>query len=338
MPDANRTPYNEIGRGRSPRRIARSIKGVDQGIKGFWQIQKTVYLGLRRSPALPQSAYHLVCPDMRNTSVVFASPHSGRDYPASFLRRAVLDARAIRSSEDAFVDQLFAAAPDHGAPLLSARAPRAYLDLNRGPDELDSALIEGVRRRAHNPRIASGLGVVPRVVANGRQIYRGKITLAEAHSRIAGYWRPYHDCLQTLLDESNNRFGQAILIDCHSMPHEALENVGPPGSPRPDIVLGDRFGATAASAIMEQVESAFSAAGLRVARNMPFAGAFIAQHYGRPTRGQHAVQVEIDRALYMDEATLEPSADFAAFKLVLDGVIGELVQIGRAVDRQVAAE
>ncbi len=284
------------------------------------------------------SAYHLTRPTERTTSVVFASPHSGRHYPEAFLRRAVLNASQIRSSEDAYVDQLFAAVPEHGAPLLTACAPRAYLDLNRGPDELDSALIEGVRRSAHNPRIASGLGVIPRVVANGRQIYRGKLSLTEAHHRIAQYWRPYHDQLQTLLDESNNAFGEAILIDCHSMPHEALENVGSPGAARPDVVLGDRFGATAAGSIVEQVEAAFASAGLRVARNMPFAGAFITQHYGRPSRGQHAIQVEIDRALYMNEKSLELSSDFDAFKIVLSGVIAEIAQIGTVNDQKMAAE
>jgi len=287
---------------------------------------------------LLESAYNLARPDVRTTSVVFASPHSGRDYPQSFLRRAVLNASEIRSSEDAFVDQLFEAVPSNGAPLLTANAPRAYVDLNRGADELDSALIEGVRRSAHNPRIASGLGVIPRVVANGRQIYRGKLTLVEAHQRIAQYWRPYHDQLQTLLDESNNTFGEAILIDCHSMPHEALENVGPPGSPRPDIVLGDRFGATAAGSIVEQVEAAFASAGFRVARNMPFAGAFITQHYGRPSRQQHAIQVEIDRALYMNESTREPNENFDSFRAVLSGVISEIAQIGLPEDQRVAAE
>lgn len=284
------------------------------------------------------TAYNLTQPETRSTSVVFASPHSGRDYPASFLRRAVLNASEIRSSEDAFVDQLFAAVPANGAPLLTATAPRAYLDLNRGADELDSALIEGVRRSAHNPRIASGLGVIPRVVANGRHIYRGKLTLVEAHQRIANYWRPYHDQLQTLLDESFNAFGEAILIDCHSMPHEALENVGPPGSVRPDVVLGDRFGSTAAGSIVERAEAAFASAGLRVARNMPFAGAFITQHYGRPSRQQHAIQVEIDRALYMNERTLEPNSDFEAFKALLGRVIAEVADIGRQEAQKVAAE
>jgi N-formylglutamate amidohydrolase len=275
---------------------------------------------------------------LRTTSVVFASPHSGRQYPSAFLRQAVLDASQIRSSEDAFVDLLFEEVPQHGAPFLTANAPRAYLDLNRGPDELDNALISGVRRAAHNPRIASGLGVIPRVVANGRHIYKGKLTLAEAHGRIAHYWRPYHDQLQTLMDESVNQFGEAILIDCHSMPHEALENVGPPGAVRPQIVLGDRFGATAAGSVVEQVEAAFTAAGLRVARNMPFAGAFITQHYGRPPRHQHAIQVEIDRALYMDEKTLEPNSDFLAFRKLLGGVIAEITDIGRQKAQKLAAE
>ena len=285
-----------------------------------------------------KTAFHLARPETRRTSVVFASPHSGRDYPRAFLRQAVLDEHQIRSSEDAFVDLLFDCVPRHGAPLLTASAPRSYLDLNRGPDELDAALIEGVRRNPHNPRIASGLGVIPRVVANGRQIYRGKISLEDAHERIARYWRPYHDQLQTLLDESRNHFGEAILIDCHSMPNEAVENVGPPGSPRPDIVLGDRFGATAASEIVERVEAAFAAAGLRVARNMPFAGAFITQHYGRPSRRQHAVQIEMNRALYMDEQKLEPNANFDALKSLLEGVVAEIVEIGAAKSDRLAAE
>ena len=284
------------------------------------------------------NAFQLTRPETRTTSVVFASPHSGRDYPAAFLRQSLLDELQIRTSEDAFVDQLFDSVPRHGAPLLAANAPRAYLDLNRGPDELDPALIEGVRRNPHNPRIASGLGVVPRVVANGRAIYRGKIPLEEAHGRIARYWRPYHDQLQTLLDESRNRFGEAILIDCHSMPNEAVENVGPPGSARPDIVLGDRFGATASGDIVERVEAAFAAAGLRVARNMPFAGAFITQHYGRPSRRQHAVQIEMNRALYMDEQRVRPNANFDAFKALLENVVAEIAAIGTPETDRLAAE
>lgn len=283
-------------------------------------------------------SYLLRRPDARTTSVVFASPHSGRKYPAAFLRRAVLNEKEVRSSEDAFVDDLFSGAVNHGAPLLLAQAPRAFLDLNRGVDELDPAVIDGVRRMAHNPRIASGLGVIPRVVSNGRAIYNGKLTLSEAHARIANVWRPYHDTLQTLMDEAHNTFGEAILIDCHSMPHEALEHVGPPGIARPDVVLGDRFGAAAASSVVEHVEAAFASAGFKVARNMPFAGAYICQHYGRPSRRHHAVQVEIDRSLYMDEATIKPNAHFKSFKMALDGVIAELAEIGRPAEVRVAAE
>lgn len=284
------------------------------------------------------TAYNLSRPQARSTSVVFASPHSGRDYPLPFLSKAILDQHQIRSSEDAFVDQLFSAATEFGAPLLDARAPRSFLDLNRAPEELDPALIEGVRRISHNPRVASGLGVIPRVVSNGRPIYSGKLSLDEAHRRISMYWRPYHDMLQTLLDESQNEFGESILIDCHSMPHEALENVGPPGAPQPDIVLGDRFGATAAASVVEKVEAAFTNAGLRVARNMPFAGAYIAQHYGRPSRRQHAIQVEIDRALYLDEKVLMPNGNYDSFKNLLRGVISDLVLIGRPEEEKLAAE
>lgn len=286
---------------------------------------------------LPATAYELIQPERRTTSVVFASPHSGRNYHGAFLDGSILDEREIRSSEDAFVDQLFSFAPSAGAPLLLAGAPRAYVDLNRAPDELDPALIAGLRRSAHNPRIASGLGVIPRVVAGGKPIYSGKMTLSEAHDRISTYWRPYHDTLQRLLDQSHRAFNEAILIDCHSMPHEAIEGIGPSGSPRPDIVLGDRFGAAASSQVMGRIEAAFVGAGLRVARNMPFAGAYITQAYGRPSRRQHTVQIEIDRALYMDEARVEPNANFEPFRNLLAQVIEEIACAGRT-DVRVAAE
>ncbi|SDE71511.1 N-formylglutamate amidohydrolase [Limimaricola pyoseonensis] len=283
-------------------------------------------------------AFQLIRPATRTTSVVFASPHSGRDYPDSLLARAILDARQIRSSEDAYVDRLFAAVPDSGAPLLLARHPRAWVDLNRAADEFDPALIEGIPSRSHNPRVASGLGVIPRVVAGGRPIYRGKIALSEAQRRIAESWRPYHAALSGLLSESLEGFGEAILIDCHSMPHEAIELVGGRGGPRPHVVLGDRFGAAAAPEIVARIEQAFVAAGLRVARNTPFAGAYIAQSYGRPSRRQHAVQVEIDRSLYMDEARVVPHSGFEAFRDRLAAVIADLAEIGRPALRPLAAE
>jgi len=270
-------------------------------------------------------AYFLHRPARQTTPVVFASPHSGRDYPAEFLRQSLLDAKTIRSSEDAFVDRLFDMAPRHGAPLLAARAPRAYIDMNRAADELDPALVDGIARAPHNPRISSGLGVVPRVVAGGRAIYSGKLTSAQATERISRFWHPYHDALKALMAESESLFGQAILIDCHSMPHEAIDSHARPNQPRPEVVLGDRFGAAAGSDVMDRVEAAFCNAGLRVARNAPFAGAYIAQAYGHPSRGRHVVQVEIDRSLYMDEVQIRPNPDFAAFRDLIGGVVAEIL-------------
>ena len=266
-------------------------------------------------------------PARRQTSVVFASPHSGREYQAAFGNTLPLSENLIRSSEDAFVDQLFAAAPRLGAPLLTATMPRAYLDLNRAADELDPALIQGIRRVAHNPRISSGLGVIPRVVAGGRTIYTGKITLAEAHARIRDVWRPYHDKLQALLDQSQSIHGESILIDCHSMPREALD-VGRLKGERPEIVIGDRFGASASARLVERISDAFTDAGFRVAHNSPFAGAFSVTTYGRPSRRQHAVQIEIDRSLYMNEKTIEALPNFGDMRERLEPVIAQLIDLG----------
>ncbi len=287
---------------------------------------------------MSKPAFTLTRPERRTTSVVFASPHSGRAYTWSFLRRTALNEQAIRSSEDAFVDELFDAAPRHGAPFLTATAPRAFVDLNRSIEELDPALIEGVRKLGHNPRIASGLGVIPRVVANGKAIYSGKLTMAEARRRIDAYWTPYHDALRAQLDQAHVMFGEAILVDCHSMPHEAMDSVARTGVRRPEVVLGDRFGAAASEEVVDRIEQAFSSAGLVVTRNTPFAGAYITQHYGRPGQCRHAIQVEIDRALYMNERLIRPNGNFAAFKRLLDGVIAQIAEIGRSEVVPLAAE
>ncbi len=275
---------------------------------------------------LVTDSFELIRPARREVPLIFSSPHSGRDYPPHFLGRIELDERLIRSSEDAFVEELFASAPREGAPLLAARVPRAFLDLNRAADEFDPALIEDVQRAPHNPRISSGLGVIPRVVAQGRPIYRGKIPRREAEDRIAHYWQPYHQTLRGLVEETVQGFGQSVLIDCHSMPHEAIEGQARPGVPHPEVVLGDRYGAAAGREVVERLEVAFRAAGLRVARNSPFAGAYIAQAYGRPSRRQHVVQVEIDRALYMDESRVEKRPDFEAFRQVMAQVVAELAE------------
>lgn len=278
---------------------------------------------------MPKSAFDVITPSEESSCVVFASPHSGRDYPWSFLRSTVLDDHEIRSSEDAFVDQLYDCAPEFGASFIKAGAPRAYVDLNRAKDELDPALIEGTRRLGQNPRIASGLGVIPRVVANGRAIYRGKLSQAEAQYRIRTYWQPYHEKLQELLDAAHQRHGQAVLIDCHSMPHEAMDGIARSGVRRPEIVLGDRFGAAAGGEVVDRVEAAFCRAGFVVTRNTPFAGAYITQAYGRPARGQHALQVEIDRSLYMNEILIRPNGVFAEVQATLREVVREVAQIGQ---------
>lgn len=298
-----------------------SIKGVVRGFKGFWQRKKRRYICF-----MDKNAFTLHRPLRHTTPVVFSSPHSGQDYPADFVRASPLDAQVLRSSEDAFVDELFLHGVACGAPLLAARAPRAYIDLNRAADELDPAVIEGIERAPHNPRVTSGLGVIPRVVAGGRNIYRGKLSLPEAEQRISRLWHPYHRALRQLMEESHTLFGRAVLIDCHSMPHEAIEAHARPGQPRPDVVLGDRFGAAAGREVVERLEAAFAAAGLRVVRNSPFAGAYIAQAYGRPSRGFHVVQVEIDRALYMNEARVEKREDFEAFRCLVAGVIEEVTE------------
>ncbi len=287
---------------------------------------------------MPKVAYNLMRPERRTTSLVFASPHSGRDYPWSFLRQTQLNQHSIRSSEDAFVDLLFETAPQNGAPLISAGAPRAYVDLNRSPDEMDPALITGVRKIGHNPRVASGLGVIPRVVSNGQAIYSGKISQSEANHRLKDYWYPYHEALKAQLDQAHLMFGQSILIDCHSMPHEAMDAITRTGIRRPNIVLGDRFGTSASEAIMAHVEHAFTKAGFVVTRNTPFAGAYITQTYGNPTKGQHAIQIEIDRSLYMNEILVRPNGNFTTFQRLLTQVIRNISDIGRPAGQSLAAE
>lgn len=278
---------------------------------------------------MSRTAFDLFLPRRRDTATVFASPHSGRDYPADFVAQSPLSRRVLRSSEDAFVDILFGTAPDHGAPLLSARLPRAWVDLNRAVDELDPALIEGVGRGALNPRVASGLGVIPRVVSGGRVIHPGRISRAEADARLNTVWHPYHEALQTLLREARHVHGAALLIDCHSMPHEAIAAHGSANRPCPEVVLGDRHGSACGTGVMVEVEAAFVRAGFRVARNTPFAGAYVSHAYGRPSIGQHVVQVEIDRAVYMDEARILPSGEFDAVRRRLAQVINDLSELGR---------
>ena len=271
--------------------------------------------------------YTLREPAALTTGVVFNSPHSGRDYPEALLESSRLGPHALRASEDALVDELFAAAPECGAPLLAATAPRAWVDLNRAPGELDPALIADVRARGLNQRVAAGLGVVPRIVAEGTAIYSGKIARADAEARINDVHVPYHQKLDALLVRARDAFGRALLFDCHSMPTDALRAAPRVRGRLPEIVLGDRFGAAASRNIIAETQAAFEAEGFLVARNAPFAGGYITQRYGRPSRGFHAIQIEIDRGLYLDQALIEPNDQFASVTGRLGAVVARLVEI-----------
>jgi N-formylglutamate amidohydrolase len=243
--------------------------------------------------------------------LVFSSPHSGRRYPSSLLETARLDERGLRRSEDFLVDELFGEAPDMGAPLLLAHFPRAYLDVNREPYELDPRMFDGRLPSFANTRslrVAGGLGTIPRIVGDGHEIYRTRIPAAEALSRIETVYRPYHAALRALVQDAFRRFGEAVLIDCHSMPSASL---GPDTGQRPDIVLGDRYGTSCAPQIVDAAQEIFEALGYVVARNRPYAGGFITEHYGQPVSGIHALQIEINRALYMDEPALSAHAGMA---------------------------
>lgn len=268
--------------------------------------------------------YRLDEPCAAPSRAVFSSPHSGRWYPAEFVRQTRLGPTELRASEDAFVDRLFGAAPRFGAPLISATAPRAYVDLNRGPEELDPSVIDGVRATGLNPRIAAGLGVIPRVVAEGTPIYAAKISRAEAAERLARCHAPYHDALAALMRRARATHGVAILYDCHSMPSDALRTAPRIRGRRPEIVLGDRFGAAAADWAAAHAQAAFEAAGFTVARNTPFAGGYITQRYGRPSQRWHAIQIEVDRGLYLDEKRVEPTEAFDDLCKALDGVVAAL--------------
>lgn len=243
---------------------------------------------------------------------VYNSPHSGRHYPSSFLSDARLDSVAIRRSADHYVDELFAAAPDLGAPLLAANFPRAYLDVNREPYELDPKMFEGPLPPFANIsslRVAGGLGTIPRIVAENMEIYRRRLTVEEGLSRIEEIYKPYHAALRRLIARTHARFGFSILIDCHSMPG----NIRVSGSEvRPDIIIGDRYGTSASAELSRAATGFLTDLGFSALRNKPYAGGFITEHYGRPVRGLHALQIEINRGLYMDEVTLEKAADFDA--------------------------
>ena len=259
--------------------------------------------------------------------LVFASPHSGRLYPDGLMAASALDALTIRRSEDALVDQLILAGLDQGASLICAQFARAYVDVNREPYELDPGMFEDELpdfARGRSPRVAAGLGSIARIVGEGQEIYDRKLTFAEAQSRIETIHAPYHAALKGLADEARTACGAALLIDWHSMPAAAARPVGRDGC---DVVLGDRFGAACAGRVTDAAEAAFTGLGYRVSRNTPYAGGYTTEAYGRPGAGLHVLQVELNRSLYLDEASLEPHAGYETLRGNLERVFAAVAAV-----------
>ncbi len=260
--------------------------------------------------------------------VVFNSPHSGRAYPADFVAASRLDRLTLRRSEDCFIDELFSWCTGLGAPLLKANFPRAYLDVNREPFELDPDMFVD-RLPAHantgSPRVAGGLGTIPRIVCEHEEIYRAPLAYSEAEARIARLYRPYHAALAGLIDSAATKCGWALLIDCHSMPSSAAPPVHASGGARADIVLGDRYGSSCDPGLAGLLDDLFTASGLRVAHNKPYAGGYITQTYGQPRYQRHAVQVEVNRGLYLNERTLTKAAAFSPLRALLAEIFARFI-------------
>lgn len=246
----------------------------------------------------------VVEPERLTSPLVVSSPHSGSVYPQRFLASSRLDALALRRSEDCFVDELFGGAAGLGAPLIHARFPRAYLDLNREPYELDQRMFEAKLppfANTRSVRVAGGLGTIARVVGDSQEIYAARLDVREALARIERLYKPYHAALRRLLDRATARFGVAVLVDCHSMPSLPSGFAGTDKRFKTDFVVGDRYGTSSDTDFVEALETALRGHGYLVQRNKPYAGGFITEHYGQPQAGVHAIQIEVNRALYMDE-------------------------------------
>src|ERR1700720_2995870 len=259
--------------------------------------------------------------------VLFNSPHSGRIYPRAFLLTSRLDLATLRRSEDSFVDDLIAGIAARGHPIMKAHFPRCYVDVNREPYELDPRMFDGRLPSFANTRsmrVAGGLGTLARVVGDAQEIYRQRIPVDDAIRRIEGLYKPYHRALRRLFTRVHRDFGAAVLIDCHSMPSTAGAK---DERPRSDVVLGDRYGTSCVAAVAETAEATLRAQGYSVSRNKPYAGGFITEHYGNPAAGLHAIQLELNRALYMDERRFERCHGFARLASDLEGLADCLAAI-----------
>lgn len=264
-------------------------------------------IGMKSVAAADQtidSVVDVVLPDRQRLPVVLASPHSGRVYPESFVAASRLDPIALRRSEDSFVDEIFTPAVKLGIPMVRALFPRAFVDTNREPFELDPDMFDDVLPgyvNTRSPRVAAGLGTIARVVAQGQDIYQRKLRFDDALDRVQNYYQPYHDRLRAAIDQTHRQFGSCLLIDCHSMPSIGVEVRERGRSGAPDFVLGDCFGSACAPIISDNAERWLSLQGYRVVRNTPYAGGYTTRHYGKPRTGVHALQIEINRGLYMQE-------------------------------------
>jgi N-formylglutamate deformylase len=278
-----------------------------------WTAGDPVLLALLREP------FSIVEPAGQATPFVFASPHSGRLYPQSFLDASCLDSLALRRSEDAFVDELFACVPQAGATFLTAHFPRAYVDVNRAESEIDPAMFDGplpLPVGARSARVSAGLGVIPKVVRDGVEIYRRRLPPREAAFRMEVFYRPYHAALARLIDQVRSRFGVALVIDCHSMPPTARGH---------DVVLGDCHGEAASRELSAFMHETLISLGFSVGRNAPYAGGHTTSLYGKPASGAHAVQIEINRGLYLDERRMEKTCGYADCQVRIARFVAALV-------------
>jgi len=274
--------------------------------------------------AAETAAYDIADPDQQRIALVVAAPHSGNLYPPDFVAASRLDPVSLRRSEDCFVDELLSGAPGAGAPLIRALFPRAYVDVNREPFELDPRMFEDslpAYVTTRSPRVSAGLGTIARIVANGQEIYTGKLRFAEALNRINGCYRPYHRALDALVRRTRERFGICVLLDAHSMPSAGTGIDWEGGRSRIDIVLGDCHGTSCAPELTAELESLFVAFGYTVARNEPYPGGFTTRHHGRPSDGVHALQIEVNRSLYMNEATLERNEHFPVLARQMTAIV-----------------
>jgi N-formylglutamate amidohydrolase len=286
-------------------------------------------------------SFEIVEPTAWRAPIIFNSPHSGSVYPGDFLAASHIDLPTLRRSEDSFMDELIGHLSARGFPTIRVNFPRSYVDVNREPYELDPRMFSGRLPSFANTRsmrVAGGLGTIPRVVGDGQEIYRDRIAVDDALARIETLYKPYHRALRRLINKVHQMFGTVVVVDCHSMPSVGVSRDEPR---RPDMVIGDRYGTSCAPLLPDRVEETLSGLGYSVGRNKPYAGGFITEHYGNPASGLHAVQLELNRAVYMDERRRERGPRFgqvAADFAILADVLATTIPFGDLGPYQAAAE